>query len=395
MMLDYWKEEIRSRPEKRVSFYEYMAACLYHPTWGYYMQARKKIGKEGDFYTSSSVHSVFAETMMEVAMEISRQNKLPLCFYEMGAGTGLFAKQFLDALKEKYPTDYEQAKYILIEKSMIHQKEQQALLHEHKSKVYWLDSLSEQAATDQTLTRRELENNRGIFFSNELVDAFPVYLVEKRDGTLMEVGVTWNEIEGNLQETVYPLEREEVFNYLERLGIPLQEGQRLEVPVDALSWVEEVNGFLSEGVWLTIDYGYTNAELTLPQYRRGSLRCYDHHQMDDNPYLKPGKKDITYHIHFDVIRDRAVELGWENLGLYRQSDFLLRSGILNMLEEHQSSNPFDQGALKKNRAIRQFISPEGMSSSFHVLVLAKGIFAQSKHTYSFMRPFTIDTFIPR
>lgn len=388
-MLDYWKEKILARPDKRVSFYEYMADCLYHPTWGYYMQGKRKIGKQGDFYTSSSVHAVFAETLMEVAVEISKKHNEPLCFFEMGAGTGLFARQFLDALKTKYSADYEQVRYILIEKSSVHQEEQRALLKEHVNKVYWLDSLDAQTGTKRFL------GNEGIFFSNELVDAFPVYLVEKRDGKLLEVGVTWDEREDRLKEIVYPLEREEVLCYLERLGIPLQEGQRLEVPIDALTWLEEVNRFLSEGVWLTIDYGYTNAELMLPQYRRGSLRCYYQHQMDTNPYLNPGEKDITYHIHFDMIKERAVELGWENLGLYHQPDFLLRSGILKLLEAHQETNPFDQGALKKNRAIRQFISPEGMGSSFHVLVLAKGKYVRSKQAYSFMQPFSFESFIPR
>ncbi|MDD1649383.1 MAG: hypothetical protein LUO80_03170, partial [Methylococcaceae bacterium] len=40
-------------------FADFMAACLYHPQFGYYMTPRARIGKEGDFFTSTSVHAVF------------------------------------------------------------------------------------------------------------------------------------------------------------------------------------------------------------------------------------------------------------------------------------------------------------------------------------------------
>ena len=42
-----------------ISFAEFMEQCLYHPDFGYYTTSRTRIGKEGDFFTSSSVHSLF------------------------------------------------------------------------------------------------------------------------------------------------------------------------------------------------------------------------------------------------------------------------------------------------------------------------------------------------
>src|SRR5690606_1268287 len=198
--------------------------------------------------------------------------------YEMGAGTGLFAKQFLDALEHKYPDEYKRSQYVLIEKSNFHRGEQENILLEHAAHVRWLDSLSDvPSISSGEVMSREESKHTGIFFSNELVDAFPVHLVEKKDGQLFEVGVTWDEAAEKLKETLYPLQGEEVINYLNHLGISIEEGQRLEIPVDAVSWVEQVDHFLDEGVWLTIDYGYTNDELRLPQYREGSLRCYDNH----------------------------------------------------------------------------------------------------------------------
>lgn len=379
-MLDYWKEEIMKRPEKRVSFYEYMAACLYHPEFGYYMSDKVKIGKEGDYYTSSSVHSVFAETILELVIDVFNQQAKPIRFYEMGAGTGLFARQFLDALEQKYPQAYKQAAYVLIEKSGYHRHLQKEQLLKHEQVVSWLDDLTQPVPAT------------GIFFSNELVDAFPVHLIEKDEDQLYEIGVTWNG--EKLVETMYPVQNQAILAYLEQYGFNLVEGQRMEIPLDALNWVAEVNDFLDEGLWLTIDYGYTNEQLMHPAHRRGSLLCYYQHQRDDNPYLKPGQKDITYHIHFDVLRDRAVELGWTDLGFYNQADFLLRAGIIKMLDDHQESDPFARGIPQKNRAIRQLISPESISGSFHVLALAKGDFAELGQNYSFTQPFSFQTFAP-
>jgi SAM-dependent MidA family methyltransferase len=44
-----------------ISFAEFMEQALYHPEYGYYTAARTRIGKNGDFFTSSSVHSCFGQ----------------------------------------------------------------------------------------------------------------------------------------------------------------------------------------------------------------------------------------------------------------------------------------------------------------------------------------------
>ena len=44
-------------------FDAFMELCLYHPQYGYYMGERMRIGKGGDFFTSSSVHAVFGRLL--------------------------------------------------------------------------------------------------------------------------------------------------------------------------------------------------------------------------------------------------------------------------------------------------------------------------------------------
>jgi SAM-dependent MidA family methyltransferase len=42
-----------------VPFFQFMDWCLYHPEYGYYRSEGTTLGKEGDFYTSPSVHPLF------------------------------------------------------------------------------------------------------------------------------------------------------------------------------------------------------------------------------------------------------------------------------------------------------------------------------------------------
>lgn len=77
----------------------------------------------------------------------------------------------------------------MIEMSPFHRKLQQKSLCSF-SNVSYYTSHSEMG-----------ESFEGILFSNELFDAFPVEVIEKRNGILYEVRVTYTE-EGNLQKYV-------------------------------------------------------------------------------------------------------------------------------------------------------------------------------------------------
>lgn len=57
----------RSEP---MTFEHYMALCLYHPEFGYYMQGRDRTGVAGDYFTSSDLHPVFARLVARQAAEM-------------------------------------------------------------------------------------------------------------------------------------------------------------------------------------------------------------------------------------------------------------------------------------------------------------------------------------
>lgn len=88
-----------------MTFERYMALCLYHPEFGYYMQETGRTGTQGDYFTSPDLHPVFARLVARQADEMWRLMGRPKIFtwVEMGAGRGLFAVDFIDWTKQALP----------------------------------------------------------------------------------------------------------------------------------------------------------------------------------------------------------------------------------------------------------------------------------------------------
>ena len=83
----------------------------------------------------------------------------------------------------------------------------------------------------------ELSGIEGCFLSNELVDAFPVHLVEKKDGKLQEVYVVGRD--SVLVEELRPAGAE-FGEYFRTSGVDLAEGNRAEVNLEAPLWLKKV-----------------------------------------------------------------------------------------------------------------------------------------------------------
>jgi len=209
----------------------------------------------------------------------------------------------------------------------------------------------------------------GIIFSNELIDAFPVHVVELHENLLYEVLVTLSE-RGDLEEKIAICNNPDILRWVETYGPTLTNHQRLEVPLAMNHWIDEIARWMNKGVIFTIDYGYTKNEWQEPARKEGSLRGYYQHQFISNPLCHPGEMDLTTHIHFDAFIQRGNEAGLEFRMMTTQDKFLLAAGILNFLQDNVDSDPFSQKS-KRNRAIRTLLSLDGISRSFHVIVQSK------------------------
>ncbi|MED1468232.1 class I SAM-dependent methyltransferase [Bacillus salipaludis] len=353
-MITYLKKIISETPNHSISYADFISAALYHPDFGYYMKEKVKIGRNGDFITTSNISDIYGRLFAKWFSKIYKQYDLPVVFCEIGAGNGRFANAFLTEWYESIQIPIE---YIIVESSPYHRKLQKELLGSAFS-------------VTQLETLHEIRGFAGMIFSNELFDALPVHVIEKENGRIFEVMIG---IENNkLFEKRVPLSNQEIVQFLSENKLELQEKQRFEVPLAMEKMIGDISEFITEGLVVSADYGYTTQEWMQPARSRGSLRGYYQHQMLDNILEHPGEIDITTHIQFDQLIQQGENAGLNFVTMLRQDEFLLKAGILEELQSHFDPNPFSEQS-KQNRAIRSLIMPSGISSYFHIIIQQKGL----------------------
>ncbi|WP_166243791.1 class I SAM-dependent methyltransferase [Paenibacillus turpanensis] len=364
---------IRSSERQAIPFSEYMRLCLYHPLYGYYSTAGTTgaIGREGDFYTSSNIGTVFADTIVHFIIEETRK-RLPkgkLRLVEWGGGTGRLAAQIMDRLRQEACSLYDETTLWMVESSTALRAKQQEALASHEAlriidPCEW-DKAAEGEAPD-TLT---------IVYANELLDAFPVRRIRRSKGRIVELFVGWNEAAESFMELELDLGDESVLLYMEKRNIRLLEGQTIEINDGVEAWIQALaRGIDGPATAVVIDYGDTTKELTASYRMNGTLLCYYRHQASDEPYIRVGEQDITSHVNFDDVLQAGTAAGFEENEYMSQKKFLMDNGILTMLADHYDPNPFSEVA-KRNRSIRQLLLSDGMSELFKVCIMRKkGVF---------------------
>ncbi|MDY6902969.1 MAG: class I SAM-dependent methyltransferase [Cyanobacteriota bacterium] len=369
---------ITASPQQRITFAEYMDLALYHSEYGYYSQKANDLGKQGDFFTSVHLGADIGEMLAIQFVEMWEILGKPESFdlIEMGAGQGYLAADILKYIQQEYPGFFKTLKYRIVEKSI------------------GLKQLQQQRLKEFDITWCELEqipNNSitGCFFSNELVDAFPVHQFKIENGELQEIYVTINkqsEIEistpsspsspSNLfTEITDKPSTPELVDYLNSLEININQypdGYRSEINLAALEWLSVVADRLQRGYVLTIDYGYIKNRYYNPRRDRGTLQCYTQHHRHNDPYINIGQQDITAHVDFTALEKNGDRLGLEKIGLTQQGLFLMALGLGERVASLSQSNQPLSTILKRRDSLHQLLDPMGLGG-FHVLVQAKGL----------------------
>ncbi len=345
-----------------ITFARFMDLSLYEPTHGYYMRGRpgdERIGWDGDFYTSADLHPAFAAAL---ARQLRQADDLlgqpdPFTVVEMGPGKGLLARDLLSAGSKLGGSFLHRLRYVLVERSPAMKGLQRANLAcwlQPEGRLRWVDSL------------RELDTDSlvGVFFSNELVDAFPVHRVKVHQGELKEFHVDFQE--GWFCETLLPLSTPEISRHLQRLEVTLQEGQITEINLHALDWLREVARVLGQGLVITIDYGHTAQDFYSPDRLSGTLLCYHRHKVLDDPYHRVGLQDMTAHVDFTSLALIGEQTDLTVTGFTNQMGFLAGLGI----EETLGTLDPDSAEF---HAVVALIRPQGMGRTFKVLIQHKGL----------------------
>ncbi len=334
------RDEIRQSGP--ITFARFMELALYHPLLGYYVGAgigREPVGWAGDFFTSGDVSPLWGWAIARQLHQMWQTLGCPARFdvIEPGAGRGLLAAsvwRYALALDERWAAAL---RYTLVDRAAstaplraaraARLTAELAAIPAPPDAVRWADDLA-QAASDGPIT--------GCIFSNELVDALPVHLVEARAGTLAEVYVALEPEMGRLVERLDAPSSARVASYLDAYAAPWRsyaDGWRAEVCLAAEDWMGEVAATLGRGFALTLDYGASARRLYTADRRRGTLMAYTRHHLSEWPLAHPGQQDLTAHVNFSALARVGASAGLRVTRYTTQAALLRSLGLPAQAEE--------------------------------------------------------------
>lgn len=342
-------------------FPEYLQHVLYDPEEGYYASGRARIGWDGDFITNVSVGEVYGKVLAQWVMQVWEELGKPAEFLlmEQGVNDGALSG-FLRAEFRQHPEFFQSLRHCLIEPVALLAERQRSRLAEEARGIEWRAELPLPQPADY-----------GVHLSNELLDAFPFYLVEW-DGTL------WWELVVRLEGDQLSLAAKgprdaALLSALAKLPTDLPAGYRTELRTNYLPWLEQVSHSLKQGRILICDYGYPREIYYLPERSRGTLFCYQRHQRDENPLASPGEKDVSAHVDFTALMEAAESAGWRVRGFTDQHHFLIRTAEpwLRSLDQTALGGSPSAAEQKLLRQLQLLLHPETLGRQFRFLDLEK------------------------
>ena len=325
-----------------MGFDRYMEMALYYPGLGYYSSGSTKFGlmpsSGSDFVTSPELSPLFGQCLAKQVNQALTQTQT-IEVWEFGAGSGALAKQLLGQLEPN-------VHYHIIELSADLQSRQAKTLEKYSSRVTWHQSLPERM--------------EGVVVGNEVLDAMPVKLLQRIENQWFERGVTIYKDELNFADVLTDLRPP--------IDISGKHDYLTELPPQGIAFIRTLAHHLQKGAAFFIDYGFPESEYYHAQRQMGTVVCHRAHQVDMNPLIDPGLKDITAHVDFT-----AMAMAWQNagdemnppkelgtLGYCNQGRFLLNCDITDYLS---------QASIQEQNASLKLLQEHEMGELFKVMGL--------------------------
>ncbi len=346
--------EIRARGP--MTFARFMDLALNDPQAGYYAAGPGRLGPRGDFFTASDLGDAFGACLARQIEEMDRAlgGPDPFTYVELGAGRGLLARDVRAGLEASAPGLARRMRFRLVDRSP-------AMRRAAAEAVPGADVTAE--AGPATFD--------GCVVAVELFDALPVHRVRRRGAELAEVYVGLSP-EGALVETEGP-PTPDAAAWARRWGAAPEDGDEAEACPAALEVVDGIAASLRRGFACVVDYGYPAAELHDRSHARGTALAYRRHAVSESLLDDPGEQDLTAHVNFSALEDRARERGMRALGLTTQDRFLVSLGLLERFEAADEASWRDPARVRARMQALALLHPHGMGRAFKVLLLAKGI----------------------
>src|SRR5215831_19888759 len=368
-------QEIRALIHKhgRITFAQFMQACLYSPHGGFYSSRGTRISTH--FGTSPTSHPVFGALLARQLEQMWHLLGDPPVFHviEVGSGDGALAQSIVQACWRMAPRLAQVLYYVAAD-------------YEPR----WLPSPDHPFAWDhgtgdwmspsrrgailgvqrvKTDGLRAFRNVVGCILCNELIDNFPVHRFAIQGGRVKEVFVTV--AGGQLTEVLDEPSSPRLAERLTSLGVSLPEGYRGEVNLALEDWTGQLATALDRGFILTIDYGELATDLYAPQNSQGTLVCYHRHVVSSDPYQHLGQQDITCQVDFTSLMRLGERHGLATVGYALQSQFLMNLGFASCLEALQTQGLSAARTALSRMAMMTLVDPDEYGD-FKVLAQAKG-----------------------
>ena len=340
-----------------IPFARFMELALYCPETGYYERNQDNVGRTGDFITSVSTGSLFGELLAwqfaEWLAALPTEGPPPQLI-EAGAHDGKLAADILAWLQTQRPQLFSRLELALIEPSPTRQRWQQTTLQPFAPKVRWYSSLTDLGQQHPHLT--------GIFYSNELLDAFPVHRFgwHAQRQEWLEWGVTLTG--DNFTWATLPAPAD--FPRQPALEAVLPDGYTIEQSPAAVAWWQTAAKTLRHGKLLAIDYGFTAEEQFSPARTKGTVRAYHQHHISDDLLALPGEQDLTAHVNFSALQQAGEAAGLTTEGFYSQPQFLTRI-VQQQFQAPATTHPWGP---KQIRQFQTLTHPEHLGRAFRILV---------------------------
>jgi SAM-dependent MidA family methyltransferase len=340
-----------------IPFARFMDLALHHPEHGYYAAGGSRIGEAGDFITASDLGPAFGRALARQIIEVDRVLGRPavLDVLEHGAGRGYLARDVLDALALDARELRERIAYTLVDRSRGMREAQERVVPEAR--------VLSPAEAPRRCT--------GCVLAVELFDALPVHRLRRRDGRLLEVYVDLDRAGKLVESEGEPTPEAEA--WAERYGAAAESGSEAEACPAALDLLDAFDRELERGIVFVIDYGEEAPKLYAPARRAGTLLAYFRHTTNVSFLERVGRQDLTAHVNFSALEDRARELGLRVLGRTTQDRFLVANGILEEFVQPTLREVHDPRRVEARQRALELVHPGRMGRRFRVLALGKGL----------------------
>ena len=328
-----------------------MAAALYHPELGYYAREPRQVGRSGDFFTSVSVGPLFGELLARRFLRDWQESGKPARWriVECGAHDGSLAADILQAISRLAPAALVGLDYTIPEPSLALRTAQRATLAAFPQATFPAEASA-------------LEPLPGIAFGNEVLDALPFHIIERRAGGWQEIRIAADG--ASFREVAHEIDDPARTAALVTLGNAFPDGYRSEIRTNFQDFLTPLTRCLSSGLLLWCDYGFARPEYYHPGRSRGTLRTFSNHRAAEDPLATPGEIDITAHVDFTAVAEAGMALGCQPLRFQNQGAWLTeaaRDWLISL-----EGNP-DPAALRQFQTLTH---PAHLGGSFHVLEMA-------------------------